>query len=396
MTYTDQLALLDAIENFSVPIIQQNALKEIHYKNSLFWMIRTKKGYFYNEFLSKRFVALAWNNISQETDFSESNKDSLKDDILMTFKEIHRPSTVINKCHSFIYEIKTNDILVIPSAKSSYITFALAGEYYEDDSKTLELEQNVIYRIDNHDVDINDVSCPYKKRRHITLLRTVKNEELNYSLCRAISNYHGISNLDSYSKQILNALYNYYMFGNDMSFVLNVRKQTPIGPRSINNVLYGTTELLTSIASEECISTQVSLNSPGDIVFSLVNVKNLLVDNWQFIFAILVFLGGGSALSFKVPGAIDIVKSIFSAKDDYRIKHAEAEKAELEVLEKKADLLQKIKDSGINPESLKNPVDALLTGCTTLEVEPIILDDASAANVPLATEVQESPDIEDE
>lgn len=91
---------------------------------------------------------------------------------------------------------------------------------YEDDSKTLELEQNVIYRIDNHDVDINDVSCPYKKRRHITLLRTVKNEELNYSLCRAISNYHGISNLDSYSKQILNALYNYYMFGNDMSFVL--------------------------------------------------------------------------------------------------------------------------------------------------------------------------------
>lgn len=230
----------------------------------------------------------------------------------------------------------------------------------------------------------------------MTLLRTVKNEELNYSLCRAISNYHGISNLDSYSKQILNALYNYYMFGNDMSFVLNVRKQTPIGPRSINNVLYGTTELLTSIASEECISTQVSLNSPGDIVFSLVNVKNLLVDNWQFIFAILVFLGGGSALSFKVPGAIDIVKSIFSAKDDYRIKHAEAEKAELEVLEKKADLLQKIKDSGINPESLKNPVDALLTGCTTLEVEPIILDDASAANVPLATEVQESPDIEDE
>ena len=62
----------------------------------------------------------------------------------MTFKEIHRPSTVINKCHSFINDIKANDILVIPSAKSSYVTFALAGEYYEDDSKTLELEQNVI------------------------------------------------------------------------------------------------------------------------------------------------------------------------------------------------------------------------------------------------------------
>ena len=45
MTYTDQLALLDAIENFSVPIIPPT---------THFWMIRTKKGYFYNEFLSKR------------------------------------------------------------------------------------------------------------------------------------------------------------------------------------------------------------------------------------------------------------------------------------------------------------------------------------------------------
>lgn len=65
------------------------------------------------------------------------------------------------------------------------------------------------------------------------------------------------------------------------------------------------------------------------------------------------------------------------------------------MLEKKADLLQKIKIPN-KSRIFKNPVDALLTGCTTLEVEPIILDDASAANVPLATEVQESPDIEDE
>lgn len=48
MTYTDQLALLDAIENFSVPIIPPT---------THFWMIRTKKGYFYNEFLSKRSKA---------------------------------------------------------------------------------------------------------------------------------------------------------------------------------------------------------------------------------------------------------------------------------------------------------------------------------------------------
>ena len=45
-----------------------------------FWMIRTKKGYFYNEFISNDFVALAWNTITSATDFSEANhRMSLKD-----------------------------------------------------------------------------------------------------------------------------------------------------------------------------------------------------------------------------------------------------------------------------------------------------------------------------
>ncbi len=387
MKLHEENTMLDWLNTFSIPIIPST---------TRFWMIRTKKGYFYNEFISKRFVALAWNNITQNTDFSESSRDSLKDDILMEFSEIRRPSTVINKCISFINEIHTNDILVIPSARSSYITFALAGDYFEDNTKTVELEKNIIYRIENHDVDITDVSCPYKKRRHISLLRTVKNEELNYSLCRAISNYHGISNLDSYAKQILNTLYNYYMLENDISLVFNVRKKTPIGPRSINNLLSGATEFLSFIVPEEHISTQVSLNSPGDITFLLDQAKNFLSSNWTVIFGILVALGGGSAFSFKLPGLIEIIKSIFTAKDEYRLKHAEADEKELQVLEKKLELYNKIKDSGIDPEALNNPIDALASGCSALEVAPIILDDEIAAILSAEASRQESPDTDEE
>ena len=387
MELHEENEVLNWIDTFSVPVIP---------RTKRFWMIRTKKGYFYNEFISKRFVALAWNNITQNTDFSESSRDSLKDDILMEFNEIQRPSTVINKCISFINEIHTDDILVIPSARSSYITFALAGDYFEDETKTVELEKNIIFRIENHDVDINDVSCPYKKRRHITLLRTVKNEELNYSLCRAISNYHGISSLDSYAKQILNTLYNYYMLENDISVVFSVRKQTPIGPRSINSLLYGATEFLSSIVPEKNISTQVTLNSPGDIIFLLDQVKEFLTNNWTVILGILILLGGGSAFSFKLPGIIEIIKSILSAKDDYRLKHAEADEKELQVLEKKLELHNKIKASGINPEALRGPVDALASGCVALEVEPIALDDEAAATLSEEASMQESPDTEDE
>lgn len=393
MTKDEELAFLNAILNFQVPTIP---------KNTRFWMVRTQRGYFYNEFLARRFVALAWNNIDSKTDFSDSSRESLKDDILMEYEEISRPSMVINKCITFISEIKEGDILVIPSAGSKYITFASAGKYFEDELKTVELEHNVIYRIKNHDVDINDVSCPYKKRRHITLLRTISNEELNYSLGRAISNYHGVSNLDAYARQILNSLYNYYIFNNDISLVYNVKKTDPITPRELNSILYGTTEIFAQIAPEECLSTQITLNSPGEIVFNLTDVLSLLKNNWHLFFGLLIFLGGGSVLTFKVPGAIDVVKSIINIPNEQRIKkaevqqkEAEVQQKELELYEKKIELYEKIKASGINPEALSQPLNALMNSCNSLNIEPIIVDDESAAILPEEVVMPESHDADE-
>ena len=51
-----ELELLDNILNFQPVIIPEN---------TRFWMIRTQGGYFYNEFLSNSFVAIAWNNIDE-------------------------------------------------------------------------------------------------------------------------------------------------------------------------------------------------------------------------------------------------------------------------------------------------------------------------------------------
>ena len=64
---------LESILNFNLRIIDSN----VH-----FWMIRTKKGYFYNEFISNGFVALAWNIVTEKTDFSIT--ETLKDQILLS------------------------------------------------------------------------------------------------------------------------------------------------------------------------------------------------------------------------------------------------------------------------------------------------------------------------
>ncbi len=383
MDLQKEIDILDGMLNFSVPTIPEN---------TRFWMIRTQKGYFYNEFITKRFVALAWNLIDESTDFSEKSREFLKDDILIEFEEIHRPSTVINKCFSFIHEIKEGDILIIPNAGSQYITLATAGTYFEDSSKTVELEHRVISKIENNDVDIDDVSCPYKKRRHIHLLRTIKNEDLNYSLCRAISNYHGLSNMDSYANHILNALYNYYIFKDTTALVYNVRKSSPIRPRELGGILYGTTELLSQVTDEENISTQVSLNSPGEIVFYILNFCK---DNWMCAFGLLIFLGGGSALTFKVPGLIDIIKSILNAPSEHQKKQATADLKSLEVLEKKLAIYEKIKASGINPETLTQPIETIAKSGSLLQVEPITLSDEDVAILSKEAAAPESHDVDE-
>lgn len=369
MDLKQEYDLLNELLDFSVPIIPEN---------TRFWMIRTQKGYFYDEFLAKKYVALAWNNIDQSTDFSEQSKERLKDDIMLKYPEINRPSVVINKCINFIHEVKENDILVIPSKGSQYITFAFAGEYFEDSTKTETLEHTVIDRIKNNDVDIHDVSCPYKKRRKIKLLRTVKSENLNYALYRAISNYHGISNFDAYGNQILNTLYNYYCFKGTAVLVYNIRKTEPIKPRELAGLLYANTECLSMITDENYISTQMALNSPGEAIYMLEQIYTFAKENWAILFGLLVFLGGGSALSFHVPGIVDIIKNIINAPTDIKIKKMEAEEKELTIITKRLEVYEKLKSSGVDPEKLQQPLNTLHMYTQSLKAEPITLGDDSS------------------
>lgn len=387
MDQTKELEILRGILDFEIKRIPDE---------TRFWMIRTQKGYFYNEFIARKFVAVAWNNIDETTDLSEGAKERLKDDIVMKFPEINRPSTVINKCDNFINEVNEGDILVIPSRGSKYVTFAIAGEYFEDNTKTVELERAVIYRIQNNDVDIKDVSCPYKKRRKITLLRTIKSDDVNISLYRAISNYHGISNLDAYAYQILNSLYNCYTYRDYTSLVYNIRKTAPIRPRELSGLIYGNTECLCTIIPEENLSTQMALHSPGDTVYMLKDAFQFAVDNWQIILGLLVFLGGGSALSFKVPGLFDVIKKALSIPEELRGQKIDNDVKETELHLKRLELQQKLRDSDINPESLIEPLKAIAESTSSLNAEPIIIGDEVSSVFVMVDVNEESIDTEDE
>jgi hypothetical protein len=368
MTTEEELYVLDSILNFNIPNISEQ---------TRFWMIRTKKGYFYNEFISGRYVALAWNLISKQTDFSEQSSDLLNDSIRRNYRNIQRPATVINKCKTFINEVNENDIIIIPSAGSTLITFAYAGAYFEADNKTVELENRVISSIENNEIHLgDDVSCPYMKRRHIHLIKTLPINAVHHNLIRAISNYHGISNLDTYYRYILGAIFPLYSYNNNINLIYNVTKEAPIGPRTLSTLLFGTTDYLCHFIDERSISTQININSPGPIDFSLVDAFNTVKDNYLPIVAILVFVGGGSFLTCKLPGLPKIIHEIFTLPDNIKQtkadakQHAlEAELKELEVIQKKIEIHERIKATGIDPAALVRPIDYVIEASAELEVD---------------------------
>lgn len=355
--------VLEEILNFEV--------KEID-SNTRFWMVRTKKGYFYDEFIANGYVALAWNNITKETVISEQTRKTLCNQIITSYPEIKRPNTVINKCNSFMNEVKEGDIIVIPSKKSRYITFAYAGSYYEEEYSTVEIERSIIKKIEDNDAMIHEVSCPYRKRRNIDVIMTVDSSSINYNLYRAISNYHGLSNLDRYAKNILSTIYNVYSYKNDINFIYNVKKEDAISPRLLSGILYGTSNFLCGLGIEdESISTQININSPGPIDFNLIDVFNTLKDCYLPLLGILVAIGGGSIAAIKVPGLPKIIKDILILPDEKRKAKAEAEGLELENIDKKIELYEKIKSSGINPEDLNKSIEIIAKNAMALQVEPL-------------------------
>ena len=166
------IELGEFINNFEIPIIE-NVTK--------FWMIRSKGGYFYNEFVNSGFVALAWNYLDQKTVFTGDNLEILKDGVKERYGD-KVPQTAINKCERFINDIQKGDFVVIPNKGSDEITIGKLGEYYEEDySDTREIV--CIKKIENSEYEIGDVSCPYKKRRKLNVLLRVSSNRVGYISC---------------------------------------------------------------------------------------------------------------------------------------------------------------------------------------------------------------------
>jgi len=363
MDLEKETLILDELINFKIKEIPDNIK---------FWMVRTQKGYFFEEFIREGFIALGWNSIDDNTNFSESSREALRESVNEDFPNTKRPGLVINKCYNFIHEVHINDIIIVPSEKTARIAIVQAGEYYEDADKTLELEKETILLIDKSELAINQVKCPYKKRRHIKVLKIVEKDELNYHLLNAISSYHGINLLDDYATIILGHLYNVFTYKDDIFLVYNIRQTGAISPIALSSLLYGSAKYISNSVEENKLSTKVNLNSIGDVKFIIEKGWEIISNNGAITIGILIVIMGGSAVGIKCKGIPQFLKEILSLKVDKEIKTAELEGVKLNNLEKKIKIFQQMQSNNITIEMLERLGEAE-KDIETLKITPIDL-----------------------
>lgn len=344
-------------------------------EDTRFWMIRTKKGFFYDEFINEHFVALGWNVITSLTDMGEQSIGNLKQIISREYGE-SRPMGAINKCKSFIFDIQEGDYIVIPSSGSTKIAFAKAGAYYEDSDCNVDDEKEIIAKIDNSEYEISKVKCPYKKRRHIEILNIVNSNDLGYGLRRAISSYHGISNFDEYATDILNGIYDCYAYLNDVHFSINITKNGELKPREISRLLYALTEFFCGLVDEDSLSTTINLNSPGSVRIKLKEGFEKLKEQKVVFVCIFLAITGGSGFGFELPGISGVIREFRTMDIQIEQEQVELEKKREELEAQKLantqsllEIMRNAEDQGIDVEELMRQLGILQELDTSLQFE---------------------------
>lgn len=340
-----------------------------------FWMVRAKRGFFFDEFIRNEFIAIGWNSITKamiSQTLTRSQSDRLKASIKETYGE-SKPGTALNKCIRFCYELKTGDIAVI--VDNNRVAFAYIGEYYEASSPdlTVDLEKEVHSQIEKANPNTDAFDCPYVKRRRITLIKVMgENDTISPYLQSAIArNWHSLSDLNEYSELVLSGCFDTFVFRDKLTVTFRVRRKEEINVLDLANFVLSAARLL-SDNNPQNVQVKTTLHSPGDVI---LQIWNFAQENALPLLMCYVAIFGGKAGDYEFNSLIGVIKSLINHKHDkekqaleMRKLAAEADLAEQEALGKKLENVERMRQLRLS--TVEECVEALAEASKNLEITP--------------------------
>ena len=234
-----------------------------------YWFVRTNAGEYYDEFKNEGYIAVGFNEITDPNLIEKSEEDPVYKKALIekikTSAELDdtksiKPGLIINQLKRFILEMNVNDIVLIPSLNSQYITF---GKIVSDvEIATLNA------------TDDQDDKCPYIKRRKVRWLKTISRDKLDPYLYKAIYSHHVITNVSDSKSYINRSLSSVYVESNKAHITFKVNTTDEVSLADIRPLLYGFENIAKLaqlpadiIKDAEEAKIKINVQSPGPIEY---------------------------------------------------------------------------------------------------------------------------------
>lgn len=195
-----------------------------------YWFVRTNGGEYYDDYFHEGYIAVGFNSITDKSAIEKAETDDVYKRALYerikleseTDEEITtKPGLIINQLKRFLVEMNPGDIVLIPSENSKFISF---GEI------TSDVE---IISSDN----IQEDGCPFIKRRRVKWVKTLKKENLDPYLYKAIMSHHVITDVSDSATFINRSMSNMYVENGRAHITLRVQSKESVKVADINTLL---------------------------------------------------------------------------------------------------------------------------------------------------------------
>lgn len=344
-------------------------------KNTNFWMVRAKRGFFFDEFLREEFIAIGWNLLSKSTlsvSLTSSQSKYLKKRIKEVYNE-SKPGTALNKCERFCYQVKEGDIAVIVDNRR--VAFAKIGEYYEssDSNLTVELEKETHEKIEKANQNLDSFTCPYIKRRKISVIRILTADEAvsPYLQSAMARNWHSLSDLNEYAELILSGCFDTFLYKGRLTMTFRVTKRDDINVLDLASFVLNSAKIVSDNHPEN-VTVKTTLHSPGDIV---LQIAQNLIENPISLGIVFIAIFGGKIGQFEPNSLIGVVEDFINSKYEREKKaielrklKAETDSAEQEALSIKLENIKKSKELQLSMTD--HYVGPLIDTAEKLQIQP--------------------------
>lgn len=256
-----------------------------------YWLIRTQSGTLYENFREHNFIALEYEEIGLSTISKLKKENPQEFDFMIALKAVSqkvykdvekaRHGLIASQIARFVYEIKKNDVVIIPSGGGYSLSFGVIT-----DTKIPSLTET----------QLAITGCLYKKRKNVKWLKEIPKNKIDPYLYKMLGSRMALSDVTPYQNVIERSLHNFFVTVDEGHLVLNVKTQENISAYE----LFQTGYFLLNFSKDfyktcgididlQSIDLKINLNSEGKMHMKAPKASTV----WLIAIVAVALNGGG-------------------------------------------------------------------------------------------------------